>query len=153
MRLTSLTARLAPILAMGLTLSGCVTMGGGDDAPVGPPTVIRTPGEPAPAQAKLLADCLAASAAAGTYEKEPGFDLLRLTCSGAPARAFYDGLAVWASTEGSEIVAEGRTWRYTQKIEKNPFGLDDCSTDGAGDYRCTISLNVGRFLSATTSGA
>jgi hypothetical protein len=146
MRLIPLTA----CLAAGLTLSGCITIGGGgEDAPAGPPTVIRAPGEPAPAQAKLYADCLAASAAAGAYVKEPGADLLRLTCIGAPARAFYDGLAVWASTGGSGIVAEGRTWRYTQKIEKTPYGLDDCSTDGAGDYRCTITLNVGTFLSAT----
>ncbi len=149
MRLTPLIA----CLAAGLTLSGCITIGGGDDAPEGPPTVIRTPGEPAPPQAKLYADCLAASAAAGTYEKEPGIDLLRLTCTGAPAHAFYDALAAWASTGGgSEVVAEGRTWRYTQKIVRNPYGLDDCSTDGRGDYRCTITLNVGTFLSAPLAG-
>jgi hypothetical protein len=144
--------RLTPLItciAAGLTVSGCVTLGGGDDAPSGPPTVIRTPGEPAPPHARLYADCLAASVAAGTYEKEPGVELLRLTCAGAPARAFYDALAAWASTGGgSEVVAEGRTWRYTQKIQRNPYGLDDCSTDGAGDYRCTITLNVGDFLSA-----
>ena len=145
MRPTTLIA----CLAIALTTSGCITIGGEDDAPSGPPTVIRTPGEPAPPQAKFYADCLAASAAAGTYEKEPGIDLLRFTCAGAPARAFYDGLAAWASTGGgSEVVAEGRTWRYTQKIVRNPYGLDDCSTDGAGDYRCTITLNVGTFLSA-----
>jgi len=149
MRLMTVTA----CLAAGLTVSGCITLGGDhEDAPVGPPTVIRTPGEPAPPHAKLYADCLAASAAAGTYEKEPGIEMLRLTCAGAPAHAFYDALASWTATGGGcEIVAEGRTWRYTQKIERNPYGLDDCSTDGAGDYRCTISLNVGTFLSATAS--
>jgi hypothetical protein len=134
-------------LAAASALTACASIGG-EPAPSGPPTVIRTPGEPAPAHAKLYADCLAASAAAGTYEKEPGAELLRLTCSGAPARAFYDALAVWSTTEGSQIEAEGRTWRYTQKIERNPYGLDDCSTDGVGDYRCTITLNVGKFLSA-----
>ncbi|HEX8470741.1 MAG TPA: hypothetical protein VF633_06490 [Brevundimonas sp.] len=135
-------------LVASLSLAACATVGA-DDVPSGPPTVIRAPGEPAPAQAKLYADCLAASVVAGTYEKEPGADLLRLTCTGGPARAFYDGLAVWSTTgEGSEIVAEGRTWRYTQKIEKSPFGLDDCSTDGTADYRCTIILTVGKFLSA-----
>jgi hypothetical protein len=145
MRLIALPA----CLIASLSLTACATVRG-EDTPAGPPTVIRTPGEPAPAQAKLYADCLAASAAAGAYEKEPGADLLRLTCAGAPARAFYDGLSVWSTIgEGSEIVAEGRTWRYTQKIEKDPFGLDDCSTDGAGDYRCTIILTVGKFLSAT----
>lgn len=144
MRLIALPA----CLIASLSLTACATVRG-EDTPVGPPTVIRTPGEPAPPQAKLYADCLAASAAAGTYQKEPGVDLLRLTCAGAPARAFYDGLATWSATEGSQITAEGRTWRYTQKIEKDPFGLDDCSTDGAGDYRCTIILTVGKFLSAT----
>ena len=143
MRPTSLTA----CLAATVTLTACASTGRVDPVPAGPPTVIRTPGEPAPAQARLYADCLAASAAAGTYEKEPGADMLRLTCAGTPAHAFYDGLATWSATEGSEVVAEGRTWRYTQKIDRNPYGLDDCSTDGAGDYRCTIILNVGAFLS------
>ena len=144
MRLIALPA----CLIGSLSLTACATIGG-EDTPAGPPTVIRALGEPAPAQARLYADCLAASATAGTYQKEPGVDLLRLTCAGAPARAFYDGLATWSTTEGSQITAESRTWRYTQKIEKDPFGLDDCSTDGAGDYRCTIILTVGKFLSAT----
>lgn len=134
-------------ICLAASLSACATAEH-MSMPPGPPTVTRTPGEPAPTQAKLYADCLAASAAAGTYQKEPGVDLLRLTCAGAPARAFYDGLATWSATEGSQISAEGRTWRYTQKIERDPFGLDDCSTDGAGDYRCTIILTVGKFLSA-----
>jgi hypothetical protein len=139
---------LPACLVAGLNLAACATTGA-SDAPSAPPTVVRAPGQTAPAQARLYVDCLAASAAAATYEKEPGADLLRLTCSGAPARAFYDGLAAWSATgEGSEIVSEGRTWRYTQKIERDPFGLDDCSTDGAGDYRCTIILTVGKFLSA-----
>ena len=142
---------LMTLLAAAGALTACASAGGADMAVSGPPTVVRTPGEPAPAQARLYADCLAASAAAGTYEKEPGADLLRLTCIGGPARAFYDGLAVWAATEGAEVVAGGRTWRYTQKIQKDPFGLDDCSTDGAGDYRCTIILTVGKFLSATST--
>jgi len=143
MRLIALTAGLAA----ACSLTACASTGDGP-VPAGPPTVVRTPGEPAPAQAKLYADCLAAAAVAGTYEKEPGVDLLRLTCAGAPARAFYDGLAVWSAAGGSEIVAGGRTWRYTQKIRQTPYGLDDCSTDGAGDYRCTVILAVGAFLSA-----
>ena len=143
MRLIALPACLAAVSA----LTACASVGR-EAAPSGPPTVIRTPGEPAPAHARLYADCLAASAAAGTYVKEPGVELLRLTCSGAPARAFYEALAVWSTTGGSQVVAEGRSWRYTQKIERDPYGLDDCSTDGADDYRCTITLTVGAFLSA-----
>lgn len=139
---------LPACLAAASVLTACASTGVAA-APAGPPTVIRTPGEPAPPHARLYADCLAASAAAGTYVKEPGVELLRLTCTGAPARAFYDALALWSTTEGSQIVAEGRTWRYTQKIERDPYGLDDCSTDGNGDYRCAITLTVGAFLSAT----
>ena len=139
---------LPAALIASLSVTACASAGS-QVAPSGPPTAARMPGEPAPPQARLYADCLAASATAGTYEKEPGADLLRLTCAGPPARAFYDGLAVWSTVgEGSEMVAEGRTWRYTQKIERNPFGLDDCSTDGVDDYRCTIILTVGKFLSA-----
>lgn len=144
MRLIALTA----CFVGASSVTACASMSGGDPALSGPPTVIRTPGEPAPVHAKLYADCLAASAANGTYEKEPGVEMLRLNCTGAPARSFYEALAVWSATEGSEIVAGGRTWRYTQKIERNPYGLDDCSTDGAGDYRCTINLVIGAFLSA-----
>lgn len=58
--------RLIPLmatLALGASLTACASMGG-DPAPAGPPTLIRTPGEPAPAHAKLYADCLAASAVA-----------------------------------------------------------------------------------------
>ncbi|CAN5401351.1 hypothetical protein BH09PSE1_BH09PSE1_10730 [soil metagenome] len=139
---------LAAGFVAATSLTACASTGG-DPAPSGPPTVIRTPGEPAPRNARLYADCLAASAAAGTYEKEPEVALLRLTCTGEPAKAFYDALAVWSTTgPGSQIVAEGRTWRYTQKIERSPYGLDDCSTDGADDYRCTITLTVGSFLTA-----
>ncbi|CAN5154805.1 hypothetical protein BH10PSE2_BH10PSE2_16790 [soil metagenome] len=145
MRLISLAAAG---LAGSLALTACASTGSGAQTSAGPPTVVRATGETAPPQAKLYADCIAASAAAGVYDKEPGANLLRFTCTGAQARAFYDGLALWSSTGGSEVVAEGRTWRYTQKLKENPFGLDDCSSDGAGDYRCTVTLNVGEFLSA-----
>lgn len=131
------------ILAACAVSTACATA---PDAPMGPPTVIAAPGEPAPPQAKFYGDCIAASAVAETYEKEPGANLLRFHCTGAPARAFYDGLGAWSAKIGSEIVAEGRTWRFTQKLVRNPFGLDNCSTDGAGDHRCTITLNVGEFL-------
>ncbi|RYG11190.1 MAG: hypothetical protein EON96_15605 [Caulobacteraceae bacterium] len=145
MRLPALTVTLASVFA----LASCASLGGAPEAPAGPPTVIRAAGEPAPPQARFYADCIAAAAIAGTYDKEASANLLRFTCTGAPARAFYDGLAAWSATSGSEVVAEGRTWRYTQKIKANPFGLDDCSSDSVGDFRCTVTLNVGEFLSAS----
>jgi len=142
MRLTSLTA----CLAASLSLTACASVGGAAQAPVGPPTVVAAPGVSAPPQARLYADCIASAAAAGAYDKEAEANLLRFTCTGAPAHAFYDGLAAWSASIGSETVAEGRIWRFTQPLVANPFGLDYCSTDGAGDYRCVVVLNVGEFL-------
>lgn len=58
---------------------------------VGSPTVVRLAGLPAPPQARFYADCIAASAAPVDCLREPDADVLRFTCSGATARAFYDG--------------------------------------------------------------
>ena len=123
-------------------------------APPAPPSVIAEPGEPAPAQARFYAACIAQAAATGAYDREPGADLVRFTCTGEPARVFYDALAAWSAKIGSQIEAPDaqgapRTWRFTQKITKNPFGVDYCSVDASGgDARCVVVLNVGAFLGA-----
>ncbi|MGZ8369880.1 MAG: hypothetical protein ACXWVH_02365 [Caulobacteraceae bacterium] len=120
--------------------------------PPAPPSVIAAVGEPAPAQARFYAACIAQAAATGAYDREPGANLVRFTCTGEPARAFYEGLAAWSAKIGSQLDApdaqgQPRTWRFTQKIEKNPFGVDYCSVDAAGgDARCVVVLNVGAFL-------
>ncbi len=140
---------LAACLAAALSTTACASMGGGGDAaPPGEPVLSRSAGEPAPPQAAFYADCIAAAAAAKTYVKEPGQNFLRFTCTGAAARTFYDGLGPWSASQGSEYVVAGRTERFGQRLIEDTVGIDSCSTDGAGDYRCTVLLNVGEFLSA-----
>lgn len=99
-------------------------------------------------RARLYADCIAQSATVGSYGRahDPDTELVLFTCTGAPARAFYDGLADWSARVGSEAVNGGRTFRSTNPVRRDLFGVDYCSTDGAGDYRCVITLNAGAFL-------
>lgn len=141
MRLTS----LAFATAATLSLTACATA---PDTLVGPATYTRAAGEPAPPHARYYAECIAASAAAGTFVKEPGQNHLRFTCDGSHAREFYDALGPWSAAAGSEVVTDGRIHRFTQKLMADPVGIDDCSTDSAGDYSCTVVLNVGEFLTA-----
>lgn len=136
--------RASPVLTLLAAAAGVTACAAGAHAPPGPPTVVAAPGQPAPPQARFYADCVAQAAAARTYDREG--NTLRFRCSGEPARVFYDGLAAWSARQHSELSAEGRTWRFTQRIQRNPSGLDYCSTDGAGDHRCNVVLNVGEFL-------
>lgn len=131
------------IIAAGAALSACATAGG--EAPAGPPSLVAAPGSPAPPRARLFIDCMTQSAAAEAYDREE--NLIRFRCTGAPARAFYDGLADWSARQGSQYdTADGRTVRYTQALRSNPTGIDSCSTDGQGDYACTVVFNAGEFL-------
>ena len=124
-----------------LSLGACTT--GGDD-PAGPPTLTEAAGSPAPPQARFYGDCISQATAAGRYDREG--NTLRFRCTGAPARVFYDGLAAWSAKAGSERAGEGRTYRFTSKMERNPSGLDFCWVDGAGEHSCTVVLRVGEFL-------
>ena len=149
-----ITMRLSPthiVTALAAsTLGACASGPLGQAGPLGfsgPPSVASAPGVAAPPQARFYADCIAAAAAARTYDKEPDANLLRFTCTGTPARVFYDGLGPYSAQIGSEIVADGRTWRFSQKLVRNPWGVDGCSADGMGEYRCTVVLNVGEYLS------
>ncbi len=113
-----------------------------------PPDLTRITGTPAPSRGKIYADCLAQAAGAGAYDRTADKDthLLRFKCFGVPAKAFYDELAVWSTAHHSEWAADGRTWRSTGKIVHSLFGTDYCSTDGASDFQCEITVNVGNFL-------
>ena len=144
MRIVPLAACLAAILST----AACASMDGGSNGPPPAANLIRSTGEPAPLQAAFYADCIGAAAAAKTYVKEPGQNFLRFTCTGAAARTFYDALGPWSASQGSEYVVAGRTERFGQRLIEDTVGIDSCSTDGAGDYRCTVVLNVGEFLSA-----
>ena len=117
-------------------------------APPAAPDYTPPPGSPATPHAKLYADCIAQAAAGPAYElsRDKDTQLIRFSCSGAPAKAFYEALGPWSATQKSEWTSAGRTWRSTGKIQKDLFGVDYCSTDGADDYRCAVTLNVGPFL-------
>ncbi|WP_298744223.1 hypothetical protein [uncultured Brevundimonas sp.] len=112
-----------------------------------PPNFRPIETQPAP-NARFYADCIAQAAEVGAYGRASDADtrMVLFTCTGAPARAFYEGLAARSAAVGSEVPTNGRTIRSTNRVRQNLFGVDWCSTDGAGDYRCVVSLNAGDFL-------
>lgn len=133
--------RMVPFAAAAaLMLAGCAS----SHEPPGPPSLAIAPGAAAPAQVRFYADCIAQAASQQSYDREDG--LIRFRCAGAPAQAFYDGLAAWSAAHNSEIIGEGRTWRFTVRMEHNPSGLDYCWRDDAGGYGCTVVLNAGPFI-------
>lgn len=105
----------------------------------------------APANARLDADCIGQAIDAGTYARahDPSTELLVFSCTGAPARAFFEALAERSRITGSEYSLDGRTLRATEPIQRDRFGTDSCSWDGDSDWRCDISLRTGTFLTDT----
>ncbi len=111
--------------------------------PAGPPSLEISAGLPAPPQARFYADCIAQAAQANTYDREA--NVLRFRCDGDVAQRFFDGLGAWSASIGSEMQAEGRTWRFSTRIERDPSFVDFCRRAGEA-YDCTVVLNVGEFL-------
>ncbi|HVV86950.1 MAG TPA: hypothetical protein VHE35_28120 [Kofleriaceae bacterium] len=105
--------------------------------------------EAAPPNAALYAGCLADAVAHDRYAHahDPGTRLLLFTCGGDAARAFYDGLAAWSAKVGSQFEHDGRTFRSTDRVHHDLFGVDYCDTDGTA-YECVVTLNTGDFLTA-----
>lgn len=134
------------ITAGAAALASCATK---PDAPVGPPTATEAPGRPAPPQARLYVDCVAQAADRNAYDRDATLNVIRFRCDGETARVFYEGLGPWSAKIGSELVADGRTWRFGSRMERNPSGLDHCSKGAGDDWRCTVVLNVGEFLAST----
>lgn len=136
--------RLFAVCATAASLTACVH----GPAPMEPPDYAPVVGEPAPPQARLYADCLAQATANAAYRRahDPETEMIQFTCTGEPARAFHDGLAAWSAGIGSGFTNAGRTYRSTVRVQRDLLGVDYCSTDGRGDYRCSISLNAGPFL-------
>ncbi len=128
-----------------LALSACASKPE-EVAPGGPPDVRLTEGLPAPPQARLYAECISQAAETGSYQRERDGSTLRFTCTGGIAKWFYDAIGPWSAREGSEYAADGLTWRFSKKLIKNSYGIDGCSLDGAGEYRCVIILNTGPFM-------
>jgi hypothetical protein len=76
-----------------------------------------------------------------------GDELILFTCTGAPARAFYDALGPWSVRLGTGFLHDGRSYRSTAKVQANMFGVDSCSVDASdADPRCVITFNAGDFL-------
>lgn len=105
-------------------------------------------GDPAPPNARNYADCIGQAAASGTYRRasDGGDELILFTCTGTPARAFYDALGLWSVRLGTGFLYEGRSYRSTARVQANMFGVDSCSVAGDADHRCIISFNAGDFL-------
>lgn len=138
--------RVPVAITVAVAMSACAAVPRpGTPAPNLAPIV----GSPAPSHALLYARCIAQAVEADTYDRtsDPDTHLLRFTCRGAPARAFYDGLEHWSTAIGSEWLADARTWRSTQKVVHDLFGVDYCSARAGGeDAVCVVVLNTGMFL-------
>ena len=136
----------AAALRSPLILAACAT--GQAEAPITPDySVIAT--DPAPPNARLYADCLAQAAQAGDYRRAHdggGDELILFTCTGEPARAFYEALGPWSARLGSTFAMGDRTARSTFPIRQNLYGADYCSALDDADHRCVISFNAGDFL-------
>lgn len=126
-------------LPMILPLVACA----GHVPPTAAPDYKPVATDAAPPQAALYGDCLADAIAKHRIARatDPDTTLLVFTCTGAPAKAFFDGLAAWSARIHSEFTREGRTYRSTQRVRHDLFGADYCSADA-----CVITLNVGEFV-------
>lgn len=121
------------------------------DAPAVPADYTAVANTPAPPHAQLYINCFTQAMTAGTYAAAgdgEGDKLILFTCTGAPARAFFDALGPWSARIGSEFPMDGRTARSTAKVERNLYGVDYCSALNDGDHRCVITFNAGDFLNA-----
>lgn len=137
---------LLVVAVLGAALTACAHA---PAAVVAAPNYAPIAGDPAPANARLYADCIAQAAAAGTYRRAAeggGDELILFTCTGAPARAFYDALGPWSARIGSAFDHDGRGYRSTAKVQANMFGTDSCSAANGADHRCVITFNAGDFL-------
>ena len=132
-------------LAVSLALGACATAP--DERVASPPDYSPIQTRPHP-RARLFVDCIAQATASGTYGHAHSGDSDRLlfTCTGAPARAFYDGLAARSAAIGTEVHVNGRTVRTTEIVERDLFGVDYCSTGGPDDFTCVVTLNTGAAL-------
>ena len=136
--------RVACLAILVLALSACASKHK-PESPA-PLDLSLTAPLPAPPQAKLYADCIAQAASTGAYNTERDGGTLRFTCMGSVAKAFYDGLGSRSAEVGSQYGADGLTWRFSNRLIKDSYGVDGCSLDAAGDYRCVVVLRTGDFI-------
>ena len=142
------TACPLALLPLAVLLSACAHAA----VPVAvAPNYAPLTGDPAPANARYYADCIGQAAATGTYRRAAdggGDELILFTCTGVPARAFYDALGPWSVRLDSAFSHDGRTYRSTAKVQTNMYGVDSCSAADGADHRCVITFNAGDFLDA-----
>ena len=138
--------RIALVAVVGSLATACAHA----PAPAAsPPDNAPVVGGPAPPNARLYADCFRQAAETGSYRRAAdggGDELLLFTCTGVPARAFYEALGPWSTEIGSGFEHDGRTYRSTAKVQANMFGVDSCSAADGADHRCVITFNAGDFL-------
>jgi hypothetical protein len=135
-------------LFIALAAASLAACASASDVAGGPPDYSAVATQPPSEKARLYANCVGQAAEAGAYARvsQDGAEMILFTCTGQPAQAFYDGLAARSAAIGSEFTADGRTYRSTNRVERNLFGVDYCSTNGTADVRCVITLNAGGFL-------
>lgn len=132
--------KFAALILAG-ALSACVTVEVTNDAT---PSLAIARGEAVPPRAQVYVDCMRQAIDARTYDREE--NLIRFHCNGEPAQRFYDGLASRSARVGSEYTADGRTLRFTERLQENTTGVDYCARDAAGAHSCTVVFNAGDFL-------
>lgn len=113
---------LSVVICLGLALTACASTP--DGTPPAAPDYAPIAGDPAPANARLYADCIGQAAAAGTYRRASdggGDELILFTCTGAPARVFFDALGPWSAQIDSAFDHDGRSYRSTARVQR------DCS--------------------------
>jgi len=135
-------------LLIGLALASAACASGPEEM-AGPPDYALKAADPAPERARLYTDCIAQAIARGRvgHDQDGDSNLLRFTCDGAPAAAFFAGLEAWSAEIGSGFEHEGRRYRSTTRVQRDLFGVDHCSVDASGaDGRCSVVLNTGPFL-------
>lgn len=133
------------VAATGL-LAACTST---SEGPPPPPVYAEITSEPAPAHARLYADCFDQAILNNTYRRAAngGDELLLFTCTGKVAEAMYGALGPWSAKIGSEWRADGRIWRSTAAVQRNLFNVDYCTaTEASADARCVITFNAGDFL-------
>ena len=141
--------RTIPTVALVLALLGAGACAHAPEAAADTPDYTPIVGAPAPPNARYYADCLGQAATTGAYRRASdggGDELILFTCTGAPARAFYDALGPWSAEIGSAFRHDGRSYRSTAKVVANMFGVDSCSAADNADHRCVLTFNAGDFL-------
>lgn len=142
--------RLAPTLIAAVLLVALTACAHAPEAAPAAPDYTPIAGDAAPPNARYYADCIGQAAATGSFRRASdggGDELILFTCTGAPARAFYDALGPWSVAHDSAFEHAGRRHRSTAKVVANMFGVDSCSVDASdADHRCVITFNAGDFL-------